>query len=185
MKIVDLTNTSELIHQVCELLVDAFEHAWADMNEAFEEVEQTLQKERISRIAIDTSGTVLGWIAGASSYEGNVWELHPLVVRENHRKQGIGTALVMDFEQQVKLRGGITITLGADDESDSTTFSGVDLYADLPGHMANFKVSGAHPAEFYKKRGFVITGVVPDANGIGKPDILMSKRVALSTSTMV
>jgi hypothetical protein len=26
--------------------------------------------------------------------------------------------------------------------------------------------------------GYVITGVVPDANGRGKPDIIMSKRVA-------
>jgi hypothetical protein len=25
--------------------------------------------------------------------------------------------------------------------------------------------------------GYTITGVVPDANGIGKPDILMSKRI--------
>jgi len=34
-----------------------------------------------------------------------------------------------------------------------------------------------HPFEFYQKQGYVITGVVPDANGVGKPDILMSKRV--------
>jgi aminoglycoside 6'-N-acetyltransferase I len=31
--------------------------------------------------------------------------------------------------------------------------------------------------EFYRKLGFVIVGVVPDANGPGKPDILMAKRV--------
>jgi hypothetical protein len=30
--------------------------------------------------------------------------------------------------------------------------------------------------------GYVITGVVPDANGIGKPDILMSKRVERQTA---
>ncbi len=29
----------------------------------------------------------------------------------------------------------------------------------------------------YQKRGFVIVGVVPDANGLGKPDILMAKRI--------
>ena len=29
----------------------------------------------------------------------------------------------------------------------------------------------------YQKCGFVIVGVVPDANGPGKPDILMAKRV--------
>ncbi|MEN9564723.1 MAG: hypothetical protein RIR73_2967, partial [Chloroflexota bacterium] len=30
------------------------------------------------------------------------------------------------------------------------------------------------------KMGYVITGVVPDANGLGKPDIMMSKRITSS-----
>jgi aminoglycoside 6'-N-acetyltransferase I len=34
-----------------------------------------------------------------------------------------------------------------------------------------------HPYEFYKKVGFTIVGVLPDANGFGKPDIFMAKRV--------
>jgi aminoglycoside 6'-N-acetyltransferase I len=35
-----------------------------------------------------------------------------------------------------------------------------------------------HPYEFYQKLGFIIAGVMPDANGRGKPDIFLSKRVA-------
>ncbi len=34
-----------------------------------------------------------------------------------------------------------------------------------------------HPYGFYEKQGFVIVGVMPDANGPGKPDILMAKRI--------
>ena len=32
--------------------------------------------------------------------------------------------------------------------------------------------------EFYLRVGFHIVGVIPDANGFGKPDILMAKRIA-------
>ncbi len=32
--------------------------------------------------------------------------------------------------------------------------------------------------EFYQKVGYTVVGVVPDANGLGKPDILMAKRIA-------
>ena len=32
--------------------------------------------------------------------------------------------------------------------------------------------------EFYQKLGFVIVGVIPDANGLGKRDIFMAKRVS-------
>jgi aminoglycoside 6'-N-acetyltransferase I len=36
---------------------------------------------------------------------------------------------------------------------------------------------GSHPFEFYLRVGYHIVGVIPDANGFGKPDILMAKRV--------
>ena len=32
-----------------------------------------------------------------------------------------------------------------------------------------------HPFQFYRKLGYVVTGVMPDANGRGRPDIYMSK----------
>ena len=45
-------------------------------------------------------------------------------------------------------------------------------------HLAKIRNLRGHPYEFYQKLGFVIVGVIPDANGPGKPDILMTKRVA-------
>jgi hypothetical protein len=76
------------------------------------------------------------------------------------------------------LAGGLTVLLGSDDEDDMTTLSGVELYPDVWTHVANIRNLRGHPFEFYQKCGFVIVGVVPDANGLGKPDILMAKRVA-------
>ena len=62
--------------------------------------------------------TVLGWIGGIRQYDGNVWELHPLVVKPSYQGQGIGRALVTDLEEQVRQRGGLTLWLGTDDEDE-------------------------------------------------------------------
>ncbi|HQY94322.1 MAG: hypothetical protein WAU00_01310 [Caldilinea sp.] len=58
----------------------------------------------------------------------------------------------------------------------------VDLYPNLWEHIANIGNRRGHPYTFYQKCGFAIVGVVPDANGLGKPDILMAKRVNPSSS---
>lgn len=166
--------------QMAELLVVGFrEHwdAWSTLPEAADEVRMILEKG-FARAALDETGdTVLGWIGGLPEYDGNVWELHPLVVHPDVQKQGIGRALVADFEQQVKQRGGLTIQLGSDDEDNMTSLSGTDLYDNLPEKIARIQNYKGHPYEFYQKCGYVITGVVPDANGRGKPDILMAKHV--------
>jgi aminoglycoside 6'-N-acetyltransferase I len=171
----------DAMRQAAALLVRGFkEHwpnAWPHMEAALEEVHASLGPERICRVAVDDAGTVLGWIGGIREYDGHVWELHPLVVRPDRQGQGLGRALVADLEAQVKARGGLTLMLGTDDEDDMTTLAGVDLYPNVLEHAANVKNLRGHPYEFYQKQGFVIVGVVPDANGPGKPDILMAKRV--------
>ena len=142
-----------------------------------QEVNEMLDDERICRAAIDEEANLLGIIGGIPQYDGHVWELHPLAVQPDLQGQGIGRALIEDFEEQVRLRGGLTITLGSDDEDSMTSLSDVDLYENLWDHVKNIRNLKGHPFEFYQKMGYVITGVVIDANGVGKPDILMSKRV--------
>lgn len=67
--------------------------------------------------------------------------------------------------------------LGADDETGRTTLGGVDLYPDVLGKLAALESVERHPFEFYRRMGFEVVGAVPDANGFGKPDILMARRV--------
>jgi aminoglycoside 6'-N-acetyltransferase I len=182
MEILTLTKDNDhLIQQVAQLLVDAFrEHwpeAWPSLEDGLREVHEMLEAERICRAAIDPSRNLLGVIGGISQYDGHVWELHPLAVRLDLQNRGIGKTLIEDFEDQVRLRGGLTIILGSDDDDNMTSLSNVDLYDDLWTQVKNIRNLKHHPYEFYQKMGYVITGIVPDANGIGKPDIIMSKRV--------
>jgi len=169
------------IVQAAKLLVEGFKdnwpEAWPNLESALEEVYQCLNPDRICRIALDEADDLVGWIGGISQYNGNVWELHPLIVAPSHRNKGIGTLLVKDLEEQVKQRKGITIWLGTDDENGMTSLSDVDLYDDLFGKVRDIQNIKGHPYTFYMKLGFQIIGVMPDANGLGKPDILMGKRV--------
>ncbi len=185
MQIIDLRPDDEpVIQQVAALVVAGFAahspEAWPTLEDALEEVRESFGDGRISRVALDERGRALGWVGGISQYRGRVWELHPLVVDVAHHGQGIGQALVADLEAQVRARGGLTMTLGTDDEDGRTTLSGVNLYPNVWEHIARIQNPGHHPYEFYQKQGFVIVGVMPDANGLGKPDILMAKSLARS-----
>lgn len=182
MRIQDLKQTDEpLIQQAAQLLCEAFKHnwpnAWPTLADALEEVHEFFVTDRIVRVAVNDDGTLLGWIGGIEMYDGNVWELHPLAVRPDLQGQGIGRALVEDLEAQVAARGGTTLWLGTDDENGMTSLAGVNLYPNVWEHLGKLRNLRRHPYEFYQKLGFVITGVMPDANGLGKPDIYMAKRV--------
>jgi aminoglycoside 6'-N-acetyltransferase I len=184
IRIIDLTTDNEqAIEQCAELLVIGFQQmapdAWPDMKSALEEVQEALQPGRICRVALDEAGSVVGWIGGIlGGYGDNVWELHPLVVHPDHQKQGVGRALVLDLESKVRERGALTLMLGTDDEMNMTSLSGVDLYDDLWDKIRTIRNLKHHPYSFYEKLGFVIVGVMPDANGPGKPDIYMAKRLS-------
>lgn len=182
MKIITLSRDNHnLIQQAAQLLIDAFQEHWPDawptLEEALKEVHEMLENERICRAAIDEQGNLLGIIGGIPGYDGHVWELHPLAIQPALQGRGIGRALVEDFEKQVRLKGGLTITLGSDDEDSMTTLSNVDLYENLWEKIRDVRNLKNHPFEFYQKMGYTITGIVPDANGVGKPDILMAKKV--------
>ena len=184
MLILDLNHCVETkIGQAAALLVEGFaEHwpeTWPDLNSAMRSVDEALSPDRIARAALDDAdGTLLGWTAAEPLYNANVWELTVLVVQPSLQRRGIGRALIQDMEEQVRERGGLTIWLGSDDEDAMTSLAGVDLFPDPLAHLAAIRNYKGHPYEFYRKVGFAIAGVLPDANGLGKPDIFLAKSVA-------
>jgi aminoglycoside 6'-N-acetyltransferase I len=173
------TQTVSVREQAAASLVDDFDQplGWPNLDAARAEVRRVVE-EGFGRAALEGE-TLLGWIGGLPEYDGRVWELHPLVVRRPFRRLGIGRALVSTFESEAARRGALTFTLGTDDMTGMTSLSGVDLYANIPQYLAELHDLGrGHPFLFYRRLGFVVTGVMPDANGHGRPDIYMSKPAA-------
>ncbi len=64
-----------------------------------------------------------------------------------------------------------------------TRMSGVDLdgrsirKGAADSMKAHIEDLGGHPFAFYRRLGYAVVGVLPDANGYGKPDSLIAKRV--------
>jgi aminoglycoside 6'-N-acetyltransferase I len=165
---------------VASVLRDAFAlwpDSWRTLESAREEVEQSLEPDRISLVGL-AGDEAVGWIGGISLYGGRVWELHPLAVRADCQGRGVGKALVLALEDAVRARGGLTIYLGTDDVSNLTSLGGVDLYPAVLDKLGGLENLRRHPFGFYLRLGFEVVGVVPDANGFGRPDIMMAKRVA-------
>lgn len=152
--------------------------SWPDLDAALDEVRESFDEDRISLVALGEDGVALGWVGGIRRYGGKVWELHPLVVAIGHQGKGIGRALVNALEERVRQRGGLTMMLGTDDVTGQTTLANVNLLPNVWEHIARIRNLRRHPYEFYQKLGYTIIGAVPDANGPGKPDILMAKSLA-------
>jgi len=163
-----------------ELLVEEFRDiapdAWPTIERARETVSECLTMGRVRVAELD--GVVAGWIGGRHAYM-RVWELHPLVIARAYQRRGVGRALVADLERIVAERGAMTLVLGSDDETGLTSLAGIDLYPDPLAHLSRLQDRGGHAFTFYLKCGFAVTGVTPDANGFGQPDIQMAKRVGV------
>ena len=73
MRIVDVPNDENFIRKVAECLLDGFTtfgiQPWEDLDDAIEEVEDSLEEDKISRAAIDETGKKL--VMGSTT--GNLW----------------------------------------------------------------------------------------------------------------
>jgi len=177
VEIVDLTPRHlGWIDQAAQILHETLPLGWPSLESARAEVWDSFGPGRLSRVAVDEQGEVLGWIGAIRRYS-HAWELHPLVVRPGRQRQGIGSALVHDLERLLREQGCLTLVVGSDDETGQTSVAGIDLFPGVLEHAQRLSVLGSHPVDFYRRLGFVVIGVVPDANGPGKPDIWLAKRI--------
>lgn len=177
----DLELEEPYVHeQVAALLLAGFADmspgAWPTLRQAMEEVKKSFVTGNMSIVAM-LGGRAIGWACASRQHNGNSWEIHLLVVHQRQRMSGVGTALVAEIESRVIEHGGLTLWVGIDDQTGLTSIWGQDLYPDPLKSLSQIRNLQNHPYEFYEKLGFSICGVLPDANGLGKPDIFLAKRV--------
>lgn len=181
MEIIFLDKKNDtMVRELAELLAEAFPHCYGDCT--MEDMGEYLEEERIAFAAVE-DGHLVGFVGAMPQYD-HAWELHPLAVRKGFKNRGIGTKLVRALEQECAARGVLTVYLGADDEFGATSLGGTDLFENTYEKIQNVKNYKGHPFEFYQKLGYRIVGVIPDANGEGKPDIFMARRIRIEKEEM-
>jgi aminoglycoside 6'-N-acetyltransferase I len=165
--------------QAAEMLRAGFAHmqnAFVEPGEAEEEVSTFIKDPDRRALAALNDERLLGWIGAIRTYD-HAWELHPLVVDPPHQRRGIGTSLVKAMEQKARAKGVLTLYLGTDDDFGGTSLFGRDLFPEVASKIAGITVTSRHPLPFYRKLGYEVVGLIPDANGAGKPDIFMAKHI--------
>lgn len=160
------------------ILHDSFAHMTSAFDERYdEEVASFLtDPDRAAFAAVDDRDAVLGWVGRIATYS-HAWELHPMGVDPGSQRGGVGSALLAELEKRARAAGVLTLYLGSDDDFGGTNLFGRDLFPNVAGKIAGVAETQGHPMSFYAKWGYEIVGLIPDANGRGKPDILMAKRL--------
>lgn len=176
MTFTDMTKLSETqLKEAAIILNESLNIGWPTFLEAMNSIREWLKPKNNLLAAIEDE-KVIGFGGITPKYDGNVFELEVLAVKNERHRNHIGSSILQVLEQTARERGGRTMYIGSDDETGETSLSDVDLYVDLPKKIADF-IPGAHPTGFYIKQGYKIVGVLPDANGDGKPDIFLVKRL--------
>jgi len=181
MRIVDLSTEDDcVVEQVATLLLEGVavhsSNPWSDVTSALDEVGESFDANHISRVAFDDGDTMLGWTAGYSTYNGYIWQLYPLVLATHSFNLDIGHLLIQDFEEQVRTRGGLSILLSIDVEP-ALIAPSILCENNLWQHMTALQRLDNHRIEFFRQLGFTIVGVIPNAHGQGKPDVLLERSV--------
>ena len=178
-EIVDLdTQDSEVVDRLANITFEAFKEYAPDWIPAIElarnQVIRAGAKGRLGRV-LKNQGQIVGWIGLIKGQY--VWEIHPIAVAIDSQYEGIGHLLVEDAARLAKEGGALTLFAGTSDEVGTTNLYGVDLYSNPAESIRNLKAIGRNPYKVWENAGFKVVGLMPDAEGLGKPGIHLARRL--------
>ena len=178
----NINESENIIKQAAEILYKTFtginKDAWTDMESALVEVNECIVEPNIC-IGIKVGDDLAGWVGLRPMYP-ITWELHPMVVKKEFQGKGLGKLLLNELENIARGNNIIGIFAGSDDETNSTSLSNKKITGEnIFEEISNIKNYKNHPYEFYKKCGYNIVGIIPNANGNNKPDIWLWKDIRL------
>jgi len=177
----NINESIETKEEAIKLLLETFPKAnmWPDLDEkeAIETVKELIVEENIC-IGLKINNELIGWGCLRSEYWGKTWELHPFAISTKFQGKGYGQILMGEIEIMAQEKGAIGIILGSGDEEKLTSLSEKEINEEnIFEEIKNIKNIKNHPYEFYKKCGFMIYGVIPNAYGVNKSSILMWKDI--------
>ena len=178
-EIIDLsTADSDLVEHLANITSEAFKENSPDWVPTIElarsQVTAATALGRLGRVVME-QGDAAGWIGLIKGKR--VWEIHPLAIAIEHQYKGFGHLLVEDVARLAKAAGAVTLFASTSDEVGTTNLFGVDLYADPAGSIRNIQATGRNPFKFWQNAGFTVVGLLPDAEGVGKPSIQLARRL--------
>ncbi len=174
MKIKQQTVFNQDAKACVTILVNAFPERFGK-TAAREMILSFIRGENLLYVAIDQD-EIIGFAGALKRQYSTAYELHMMVIKPAHRFRGVGTRLLDILEDKLRARKVLTMFLGSDDEGCKTSLSQTNLYENTLDKLATIEAIG-HPFLFYQKQGYKVVGVLPDAHGEGRPDILMAKRL--------
>ncbi len=164
------------VDEAAELLEAVYPHLALTPGDAEEEIRRVQTDESIFIVRV-VEDELIGMIGARPTHGSTGFELFPHVVEPTEQNQGLGTVLLYMLEQELARRGATVLFLATEDEFGDTTLFDADLFAQTFESIRSMKAVNWHPFVFYRRRGFQVVGVIPDAFGVGKPDILMAKKI--------
>jgi aminoglycoside 6'-N-acetyltransferase I len=178
-EIIDLdTEDSILVEHLANITFEAFKENAPDwvptIDLARNQVIAAGSRGKLGRVIME-QGEAAGWIGLIKGKR--VWEIHPIAIAIQSQYCGLGHLLVEDVARIAKSAGALTLFAGTSDEVGTTNLFGVDLYVDPGQAIVNIKATGRNPFEFWENAGFTVVGLMPDAEGVGKPAIQLARRL--------